>query len=141
MNPSVRLLCCALLFLSVYATALAQRRLTWQSVDVTATLDRAGMLVVEEEQAIVFTGDWNGGERRFNIRPRQRLSFSDLARETNGGWHVLREDDDLDDVDEFAWTDRDTLRWRSRTAVSTPSPGISRSPAPTTAPSTTGRNC
>ena len=123
MTPFVRPLCCALLLLCLPAASLAQRRLTWQGVAVTATLERDGTLVIEEEQAIVFTGDWNGGERRFNVRPRQRLSFTDLARETDRGWQVLREDADLDDVDEFAWTDRQTLRWRSRMASDPPFDG------------------
>ena len=123
MKASARWLCCALLFLCLPKTALAQRRLTWDSVHVNATLDRDGTLVVDEEQAMVFTGDWNGGERRFNIRPRQRLAFIDIARDTATGWQALREDDGLDDVDEFAWPDRHVLRWRIRTPSDPPLDG------------------
>ena len=38
-----------------------------------------------ETQTIVFTGDWNGGERRFNIRPRQHLLVTGVYREGPGG--------------------------------------------------------
>jgi hypothetical protein len=31
-------------------------------------LDAEGALHVEETQTIIFNGDWNGGERRFDIR-------------------------------------------------------------------------
>ena len=120
MTTQARRFCCALLFLCLPATAFAQRRLTWDSVNVTATLDREGILLIEEEQAMVFTGDWNGGERRFNIRPRQRLSFVDIAREHGGMWTPLEEDASLDGVDEYAFTDRHTLRWRSRLSTDPP---------------------
>ena len=114
---------CVLILLALPTAAFAQRRVTWDSINVHATLDRDGMLIVEEEQAMVFTGEWNGGERRFNIRPRQRLAFVDIARESGGQWQTLREDADLDDVDEFAFTDRHRLRWRSRLASDVPFDG------------------
>ena len=56
-------------------TAFAQRSLHWDRLQVTAHLDAGGTLQVVETQTMVFTGDWNGGERTFNIRPRQKLIF------------------------------------------------------------------
>ena len=53
-------------------TLLAQRQLSWDALDVTASLDGDGTLDVVETQAMVLTGDWNGGERTFNLRPRHR---------------------------------------------------------------------
>jgi uncharacterized membrane protein YgcG len=100
--------------LSVPVALSAQRTLHWDRVDVEAHLDRLGTLHVSEIHTMVFTGDWNGGERTFDIRPRQQLSFLELAREVDGGWRRLREDRALDEVDEFAWIDGETLRWRSR---------------------------
>lgn len=96
------------------AAASAQRELHWDRLDVTARLNADGTLTVAETQVIVFTGDWNGGERRFDIRPRQRLVFDGLSRGGPDGWRPLAENPRLDDVDEYAWANRTTLRWRSR---------------------------
>ena len=65
---------------------------------------------------MVFTGEWNGGERTFNLRPRQRLEFVSMERldAASGQRVALNEDRSLDDVDEYAFTDSRTLRWRSR---------------------------
>lgn len=96
------------------AGALAQRQLHWDRLDVAAHLGADGTLTVTETQAIVFTGDWNGGERKFNIRPRQQLLLAGVSRDVARTWQPLREDSSLDDVDEYAMTDTHTLRWRSR---------------------------
>ena len=100
--------------------AIAQRELHWDSLEVTARLNADGTLDVAETQTIVFTGDWNGGERKFNIRPRQRLSLTGVYRGGPGGWQALTEDSSLDDVDEYGWADERTLRWRSRRASDPP---------------------
>ena len=106
--------CSVLALLCAPRLAAAQRVLTWDSVNVSARLEADGTLLVEEEQAMNFTGDWNGGERVFDIRPRQRLEFIDIARQGDSGWLELRQDADLDSLDDYAFTDRYTLRWRSR---------------------------
>lgn len=110
----------ALCLLTFPATALAQRALHWVSVEVVAHLDAEGRLLVTETQTMVFSGDWNGGERRFNIRPRQRLQFDNIQRAEGGGWKTLVRDSSLDDVDDYAFTDDATLRWRSRLATDAP---------------------
>lgn len=104
----------ALCFVALPAGALAQRALHWDNVDVAAHLDAEGRLLVTETQTIVFTGDWNGGERRFNIRPRQKLQLINLDRAEGDGWKPMVRDSSLDDVDDYAFTDDTTLRWRSR---------------------------
>src|SRR5262249_50941943 len=43
----------------------AQRELHWDALDVEAHLDADGVLDVIERHTMVFTGDWNGGERVF----------------------------------------------------------------------------
>jgi hypothetical protein len=106
--------CVILLLAAVSSVAFAQRELRWDRLDVAAHLDADGTLNVSETQTIVFDGDWNGGERRFTIHPRHKLTFVGLSRIDASGNHELREDDSLDDVDEYAWTDSTTLRWRSR---------------------------
>ena len=56
------------------------RSLYWQDMKVTATLDNDGRLHVLEQQTMAFTGAWNGGERRFNLRPGQRLDLHNIYR-------------------------------------------------------------
>lgn len=109
-----RALCVAAALLTIASPALAQRELHWEKVDVSAHLGAAGELHVTETQTMVFTGAWNGGERRFNVRPRQQLRFEGLYRGVGGGWRKLTEDSRLNDVDDYAWSDPRTLRWRSR---------------------------
>lgn len=114
--PLLRVACCAVVLLCLPTYARAQRTLHWESVEVDATLDASGTLHVAETQTMVFTGEWNGGERTFDIRPRQKLTLAGISRWHPGGWRALTEDDALDDVDDYAWTDGETLRWRSRDA-------------------------
>ena len=114
-RPPLRFFCGVLLTLAVPGHAFAQRSLHWDAFEVTAHLDAGGELHVAETQTIVFTGAWNGGERRFDVRPRQRLAFESISRNTGGGWRALTGDPALDDVDDFALRDT-TLRWRSRMA-------------------------
>lgn len=64
---------------------------------------------------MVFTGDWNGGERRFNLRLGQHLTLQKLSRiDPATGSAVPLVEGDLAQVDHYAWADRSTLRWRSR---------------------------
>jgi hypothetical protein len=111
-----------LLFLLLPAPLLAQRQLSWDALDVTARLDSTGVLDVVEQQTMVFSGDWNGGERTFNIRPRQKLTFVGMERidPPTGQRVALTEDGSLDEVDEYAFTDAHTLRWRSRRRTDPP---------------------
>jgi uncharacterized membrane protein YgcG len=105
----------ALLALLVAATPVAaQRSLHWSDVRVDARLAEDGTLRVVETQTIVFTGDWNGGERRFDVRPRQRFQFEGMRRiDSTGQAHVMRRGT-LSVVDGYDFTDPKTLRWRSR---------------------------
>ena len=117
----IRFLLCLVASVLVWSSRPgAQRELHWSRIDVDAFLEADGTLRVTETQTMVFTGDWNGGERRFDIRPRQRLALQDLARGESDTWRPLSEDSDIDDRDEYAWTDRQTLRWRSRLASDPP---------------------
>ena len=91
------------------------RELHWRSLSSDARLDSTGRLHVRERQTIVFTGDWNGGERRFNVRLGQDFDFERMLRvdPATGVEHALREGD-LSEVDQFSWAANRTLRWRSR---------------------------
>src|SRR5215510_2362421 len=94
----------------------AERELHWDALDVEAHLDADGVLDVIERHTMVFTGDWNGGERVFNVRARHKLEFLDLQRidPKTGSLQALEETVVPNNIDEFAWTDQRTLRWRSR---------------------------
>ncbi len=105
---------CLIACLALPDGALAQRDLHWEGLAVSAHLGEDGVLRVVETQTIVFTGDWNGGERTFNLRPRQRVAVTGMNRGTPDGWQALTLDASLDDVDDYAWADAQTLRWRSR---------------------------
>ncbi len=103
-----------LALLGLASPALAQRQLHWDRLDVEATLGADGTLSVVETQTMVFSGDWNGGERTFNLRPRQTLRFHGILRDEGGVWRQLTHDVSLDSVDDYAMTNSDRLRWRSR---------------------------
>lgn len=103
---------CAPLFA---ASPAAARDLYWKSLEAGATLDAEGVLHVVERQHMVFTGDWNGGERRFDLRPGQELMLRRMTRidPATGARREVREGS-LDDLDRHAWFSDRVLRWRSR---------------------------
>src|SRR5690554_6542197 len=91
-----------------------ERELHWRSMDVVARLNADGRLHMRERQAMVFTGDWNGGERTFNIRRGQRFELNGIRRIDANGMAKPLVQGDLDAVDHWDWADGLTLRWRSR---------------------------
>lgn len=102
----------AALFLLAGSTAQA-KSLYWSSIDVDATLDQNGVLEVAETQGYVFDGDWNGGERRFDVRPSQSLELLGVERIDGTNVIPLRTGD-LAEVDRYQLMDGNVLRWRSR---------------------------
>ena len=101
----------ALLLLA--AAPLSARELHWDAIEVTARLDEAGTLHVRERQHYVFTGDWNGGERRFRVEEGQELRIVRVRRIDQAGATVDLRPGDLTAVDEYRFAG-DVLRWRSR---------------------------
>ena len=107
---------------ALLAQASYARTLHWSALDVAAALDADGRLHVNERHAMVFDGDWNGGERRFRLLGSQRLEGIRVRRiDAATGAAVPLQPGDLDAVDHFAFADRTTLRWRSRRVRSWPS--------------------
>src|SRR3990172_11445759 len=80
--------------------AQAQRALHWDNVEIAAHLDAEGRLLVTETQTMVFDGNWNGGERRFNIPPRHKLPLEGLDRADGDRATPMVRDSSLDDVDD-----------------------------------------
>lgn len=104
---------------AVTLTALANgafaKELHWRALEVDARLEADGTLAVSEVQRMVFTGEWNGGERKFRLGSGQRLTLDRLVRLAPGsasGTELVR--GDLDQVDRYDWAGSDTLRWHSR---------------------------
>lgn len=105
----------ALMLRSAPAVAQEPRSLDWTAFSVDARLDSTGTLHVRERQEILFTGDWNGGERTFTVRQGQRFTFRRMFRvDSVTGSEIPMHEGSLDDVDGYKFTTRRTLRWRSR---------------------------
>ena len=101
--------------------AAGARSLHWSALEVEARLDADGRLHVVERQTMVFDGDWNGGERSFELGVGSRIDFEGIARiDPATGERVELVEGDLDRVDHFAWVDGKTLRWRSRLPTDPP---------------------
>jgi len=96
------------------ATIAEARTLHWRSVAVDAHLDAEGRMHIVETQTYVFDGDWNGGERRFNVYGNQSLQFDKLTRVDRDGSETPLVMAPLDKVDHYAILDGPILRWRSR---------------------------
>lgn len=94
------------------ATSVQARSLYWPSVVVDAELDSSGLLHVTETQTYMFDGDWNGGERQFNLRAGQFLHLQGLDR-IDGAQVIPLVRGDISKVDHYELKDT-TLRWRSR---------------------------
>ena len=101
---------------SPHPLAAQSRELHWPAITVQAHLDADGRLRVREEQHIRFSGDWNGGERRFDVPFQQKFALLSLSRiDSASGRTVVMTEGDLDIVDGFGWSDDgSSLRWRSR---------------------------
>lgn len=97
------------------APAAAQSKsLHWRALEVTAELDADGRLNVRERHDMVFTGDWNGGERRFELHKGQALQLRRVSRIDAGGSARDLRERNPPGIDEYFWADAKTLRWRSR---------------------------
>jgi uncharacterized membrane protein YgcG len=94
------------------AAPAAEREFHWRLIEVQARLEADGSISVKERQHYEFTGDFNGGERGFDLQTRQRLDFRGISRQHADGFRPLAEGD-LSLVDHFAWVNG-KLRWRSR---------------------------
>jgi hypothetical protein len=100
--------------LALVAFGVEGRELYWRELAVRAELQDDGELRVVERHAMVFTGDWNGGERRFRVEPHQRLAVYGVRRGERALEEGTVEDGALNIVDRYAMFDDETLRWRSR---------------------------
>ncbi len=93
----------------------AAKSLYWRDLTVMAHLDAEGKLHLRERHGMVFSGDWNGGERRFRVGDGQRLELVKITRvDARTGAAIALRQGDLGKVDHWDWRGGDTVRWRSR---------------------------
>jgi uncharacterized membrane protein YgcG len=103
------------LFFVTSVWAADSRTLRWSRLAVTANLDGDGRLHVQERHSIIFNGDWNGGERIFRSSLENVIELERISRiDASGRAIPLRYDKSLGHVDDYAWSDSNTLRWRGR---------------------------
>ena len=108
----------AVLFLTLLlATSAHAKSLYWRSVAVDAHLDAEGRMHVVETQTYVFDGDWNGGERSFNVYGNQSLNFEQLTRVDRDGTETPLLMGAIDKVDHYEMPDGQKVRWRARLAT------------------------
>ncbi len=100
---------------SALAAPAAARELHWRALEVEARLEADGFLHVRESQTMVFTGDWNGGERVFRLAVGQPFELLGVWRLDEASGELLElAGGSLAQVDRYDFVDRTTLRWRSR---------------------------
>jgi uncharacterized membrane protein YgcG len=112
-----RVRCAVLLALTLLAAALPAlaKSLHWPSMEVTARLEANGDLRIKEILVYQFDGDWNGGERSWNLRPGQSVTIQSMHRiDPASGARVALEEGSLDEVNHWKETSPGVLRWRAR---------------------------
>jgi len=105
---------CLLLYFLICPALTQGKSLFWQDITVQATLDSTGRLHVREQQTLVFTGKWNGGERKFFIRPGHKMQFESISRLESDGHEILLTRGSLRLVDRWNHNGKSSIRWRSR---------------------------
>src|ERR1043165_3474425 len=98
------------------AASAHARSLYWRSIAVDAHLDAEGRMHIVETQTCVFDGDWNGGERWFNVRGNQSFNFESMARVDRDGTAPPLGFGSADKVDHYDVLDGPKVRWRARLA-------------------------
>lgn len=114
LTPGLRALLLLLVLPLTLPSVVQARELHWSAIEVEAHIDAEGLLHVAERQTMVFDGDWNGGERYFSLGIWHKLRPQGITRIDASGTRIPLVKGDLEAVDEYAWQDGNTLRWRSR---------------------------
>lgn len=106
----------AVLVVFAVPVAAQPRTIIWKSLDVQARLEATGELHVSERHDMVFSGDWNGGERKFRVEPGQRFELVGISRldpRTGAATAMRRSTIPSIGLDQFTLSGT-TLRWRAR---------------------------
>ncbi len=105
---------CLLVGFLLFPSSSHGKSLYWQDITIQANLDSAGRLHIREQQDMVFSGKWNGGERKFFLRPGHKMQFESLARLTGDGQEIKLIRGSLGLVDRWNHNGKKSIRWRSR---------------------------
>jgi hypothetical protein len=90
------------------------KSLHWPSLEVALRIDEEGLVHITERHTMLFDGDWNGGERRFQRRSWQEVHLESVSELIPASAErVELQEGDLDAVNEYR-LEGNTLRWRSR---------------------------
>src|SRR5688572_29512370 len=90
------------------------KSLHWPSLEVALRIDEEGLVHITERHTMLFDGDWNGGERRFQTRSWQELHLDSISELIPASAErVELQEGDLDAVNEYR-LEGNNLRWRSR---------------------------
>lgn len=101
-------------FLYLAPQLVQARTIEWEKIVVSAKLDKDGGLSIQEDQTMIFNGDWNGGERFFRVEPGQYFELTNLLRFNEQKMQfVPLEYGRIDLVDHYSYGNK-ILRWRSR---------------------------
>src|SRR5688572_28522830 len=96
------------------------KSLHWPSLDVALQIDVEGLVHITERHTMLFDGDWNGGERRFQTRSWQELHLASISELVPSSVERINlQEGDLDAVNEYR-LEGNTLRWRSRLPTDPP---------------------
>jgi uncharacterized membrane protein YgcG len=114
-SKRILVLAAAVAALATSAAPGTARELHWRALEVEAKLESDGTLAVSELQQMVFTGDWNGGERVFRLFAGQELEIVRIVRvDPSTGEERELARGGLDQVDHWDWATSKAVRWRSR---------------------------
>ncbi len=109
-----RICFCLLLFFFICPALTQGKSLFWRDITVQAELDSTGRLHIREQQTLVFTGKWKGGERKFFIRPGHKMQFESVSRLERDGYETPLTRGSLGLVDRWSYNGKSSIRWRSR---------------------------
>lgn len=116
-----RVLTILLIAVAMNDAGAQERTLVWKSLDVTAKIDRDGIMTVSERHRMLFDGAWNGGERKFRVAPGQIFQFERITwvhPDTGLGFPLIAA---VGSVPLHHYVlNGNTLRWRAREETDPP---------------------
>lgn len=109
------------LILSFSGISAETKSLYWDKIEIKAFLDNSGVLHIREYQTYIFNGDWNGGERYFDLPIGQEFNFTGISRfDQKKNDYIKLVKNNIDLTDNYEMTGTYKIRWRSKLANDPP---------------------